>query len=102
VKNAEKGRNGKRVSTALFGYSNLLGSDQEFSAAETTGNRSLEFSDCAAEMFGFDVNVTAVVRGAGGDVGGAGAAPEGGGRRGKRWVPVVAYFRPDQEAADHS
>jgi hypothetical protein len=79
VKNADNGGNGKSVSTAaLFGYSNLLGSDQEFTASEITGNRSLEFNDSAAEMFSFDVNVTAFERGAGGDVGGAGAAPEGG------------------------
>lgn len=79
VKNADNGGNGKSASTAaLFGYSNLLGADQEFTAAEITGNRTLEFNDSAAEMFSFDVNVTAFERGAGGDVGGS-AAPEGGG-----------------------
>ena len=47
---------------ALFGYSNLLGSDQQFSAAEITGNRTLEFNDPAAELFSFDVIVTAFER----------------------------------------
>ena len=78
VKNADNGGNGKSVATAaLFGYSNLLGSDQQFSAAEITGNRNLEFNDSAAEMFSFDVNVTAFEQ-VGGAGAGAGAAPEGG------------------------
>jgi hypothetical protein len=77
VKNADNGGNGNSVSSAaLFGYSNLLGADQEFTGAEITGSRSLEFNDSAAEMFSFDVNVTAFERGAGGDAGGS-AAPEG-------------------------
>jgi hypothetical protein len=79
VRNADNGGDGKSPSTAaLFGYSNLLGADQEFTAAEITGNRSLEFNDSAAEMFSFDINVTAFERGAGGDAE-ASAAPEGGG-----------------------
>ena len=78
VKNADNGGNGKSVATAaLFGYSNLLGADQQFSAAEITGNRNLEFNDSAAEMFSFDVNVTAFEQ-VGGAGAGAGAAPEGG------------------------
>ena len=78
VKNADNGGNGKSVATAaLFGYSNLLGSDQQFSAAEITGNRNLEFNDSAAEMFSFDVNVTAFEQ-VGGAGAGAGAAPQGG------------------------
>jgi hypothetical protein len=82
VQNADNGGNGKSASSAaLFGYSNLLGADQEFSPAETTGNRSLQFNDPAAEMFSFDVAVTAYQRGGGG--GGAGAAaPSGGGAGG--------------------
>jgi subtilisin family serine protease len=80
VKNADNGGNGKSAATAaLFGYSNLLGTDQQFAAAEITGNRNLEFNDSAAEMFSFDVNVTAFQSGAGGSGGAAGAAPEGGG-----------------------
>jgi hypothetical protein len=78
VKNADNGGNGKSVATAaLFGYSNLLGSDQQFSAAEVTGTRNLEFNDSAAEMFSFDVNVTAFEQ-VGGAGAGAGAAPQGG------------------------
>jgi hypothetical protein len=78
VKNADNGGNGRSVGTAaLFGYSNLLGTDQEFGPAEITGNRNLEFNDPAAEMFSFDVAVTAYQRGAGG--GGAGAAAPAGG-----------------------
>ena len=79
VKNAENGGNGKTASSpALFGYSNLLGTDEEFAAAEITGSHSLEFNDSAAEMFSFDVNVTAYEPGASGGDGGA-AAPDGGG-----------------------
>jgi hypothetical protein len=77
VKNADNGGNGKSVATAaLFGYSNLLGADQEFGPAEITGNRNLEFNDSASEMFSFDVAVTAFQRGAGGGASGA-AAPGG-------------------------
>jgi hypothetical protein len=100
VKNADNGGNGKSVSTAaLFGYSNLLGSDQEFSAAEITGNRSLEFNDSAAEMFSFDVNVTAFERGAGGDVGGGAAmlenegADAGSGGSGSDLLPLTRKLR---------
>jgi subtilisin family serine protease len=82
VKNADNGGNGKSLSNAaLFGYSNLLGADQEFTAAEITGNRTLQFNDQAAELFSLDVVVTAFQRGAGGGGEGAGAAgaPAGGG-----------------------
>lgn len=86
VKNAENGGNGKTSSSpALFGYSNKLGADEEFTPAEVTGSRSLEFNDPAAEMFSIDVNVTAYQRGStagGGDggalEGGASTAPSGG------------------------
>jgi hypothetical protein len=77
VKNADNGGNGKSAQTAaLFNYSNLLGADQEFAPAEVTGNRSLEFNDSTAEMFSFDVVVTAYERGAGG---GAASGGEAGG-----------------------
>lgn len=77
VKNADNGGNGKSVATAaLFGYSNLLGSDQIYNPAEITGSRNLQFNDSAAEMFSFDVNITAYVSSGGG---GSGlAAPAGG------------------------
>ncbi|HUQ31013.1 MAG TPA: S8 family serine peptidase [Pyrinomonadaceae bacterium] len=81
VKNADNGGNGKGVQTAaLYSYSNLLGADQVFSPLEVTGNRSLEFNDPAAEMFSFDVVVTAYQQGSngaaatGGDGGGGAAA----------------------------
>lgn len=80
VKNADNGGNGKSPSSAaLFGYSNLLGADEEFTASKISGSRALEFNDSAAEMFSFDVVVTAFERGAGGGDGGGAAAPEGGG-----------------------
>ncbi|HVG33351.1 MAG TPA: S8 family serine peptidase [Pyrinomonadaceae bacterium] len=67
VKNADNAGNGKSAETAaLFGYSNLLGADQEFAAGEITGNRTLQFNDAAAELFSFDVSVTAFERGANG------------------------------------
>ncbi len=78
VKNADNGGNGKSVGTAaLFGYSNLLGADQIYGPAEITGSRNLQFNDTAAEMFSFDVNVTAYVSAGGGDGAGS-AAPAGG------------------------
>jgi hypothetical protein len=82
VKNADNGGNGRSPSTAaLFGYSNLLGADQEFTPGEITGSRTLQFNDPAAELFNIDVVVTAFQRGAGGGGGEAGAAgaPAGGG-----------------------
>jgi minor extracellular serine protease Vpr len=83
VKNADNGGNGRSTETAaLFGYSNLLGTDQVFAPAETTGNRTLEFNDSAAEMFSFDVVVTAYQQGVGGASGGGdggeGASAAGG------------------------
>jgi subtilisin family serine protease len=80
VKNADNGGNGKSAQTAaLFNYSNLLGADQEFAPAEVTGNRSLEFNDSSAEMFSFDVVVTAYERGAGGAAAASGDGSGAGG-----------------------
>ena len=77
VKNADNNANGKTAqSAALFGYSNLLGSDEVWSPAEKTGKRTLVFQDNAAELFSFDVAVTAFQSGSTGS--GAGAAPQGG------------------------
>lgn len=65
VKNAENGGSGQSAATpALFSYTNLIGSDQQFTPAEITGNRTLQFNDSAAEMFSFDVQVTAFQGGA--------------------------------------
>jgi hypothetical protein len=67
VTNADNGGDGRSTSgAALFAYSNLLGADQVFSPAEITGSRSLEFNDSAAELFTFDVVVTAYKRTGGG------------------------------------
>jgi subtilisin family serine protease len=80
VKNADNSGDGKSAQTAaLFGYSNLLGADQQYAPAETTGVRTLQFNDSTAEMFSFDVVVTAFQNGSGGADAGAGAgAPAGG------------------------
>lgn len=83
VKNAVNGGTGKSVATAaLFNYSDLLGSDQEFTANEVTGDRRIEFNNPRGEMFSIDVNVTAYVRGASGGGAGGAAAPAGGGAGG--------------------
>lgn len=82
VKNADNAGDGKSVNTAaLFSYSNLLGADQVFGASEVSGNRTLQFNDPAAEMFNFDVVLTAFQNGAGASSsgGGAGAPPAAGG-----------------------
>src|SRR5947209_15944311 len=80
VKNADNGGNGKSAATAaLYGYSNLIGPDQQFTASEITGNRTLQFNDPASEMFSFDVQVTAYqgAAGAGGTMAPAGATSAG-------------------------
>lgn len=99
VKNADNGGTGKSVSNAaLFGYSSLLGTDEQFSGAEITGNRTLEFNDPAAELFSFDVMVTAFQSGGGGaGAGGAGAPPAAGGSgsdsSGGSLLPVTKVMR---------
>lgn len=60
VANADnQGAGTSATAPALFGYSNLLGADQLFTPNEVTGARTLKFNDPAAEMFSFDVAVTA-------------------------------------------
>ncbi|HJU53167.1 MAG TPA: S8 family serine peptidase [Pyrinomonadaceae bacterium] len=72
VANAENNANGKSAQTAaLFGYSNLLGADQQFTPAEKTGKRTIQFRDTAAEMFSFDAVVTAYQNGGTGAGGGS-------------------------------
>jgi len=64
VTNADNGGNGASATTAaLFGYSNLLGTDQQFTPAEKSGKRTLQFNDPANEMFSFDAVVTAYQNG---------------------------------------
>jgi subtilisin family serine protease len=86
VKNADNGGNGRSLNTAaLFGYSSLLGADEQFTPAEITGNRSLQFNDAASELFSFDVVVTAFQRtSSGGEQGGVSQAqsPGAGGASG--------------------
>jgi subtilisin family serine protease len=60
MNNADNGGSGLGASNpALFDYSNQLGPDQVFSAAETTSARTLRFADSASELFQFDVNASA-------------------------------------------
>ncbi|MFY9622662.1 MAG: S8 family serine peptidase [Pyrinomonadaceae bacterium] len=77
VINADNGANGKTPATAaLFSFTDKLGSDQLFSPAEVSGSRTVRFQNSAAEMFTWDVRVTAYV-----SSGQAGAtqSPQGGG-----------------------
>jgi len=81
VTNAEKGGSGISPSNpALFDYTSQLGSDQVFSAGETTGARTLRFADSTSELFQFDVDVTAYL--ANSSSGGGSAAPAAGGGTG--------------------
>ncbi len=81
VTNSENGGSGISPSNpALFDYTNQLGSDQVFSAAETTGALTLRFADSASELFQFDVDVTAFLANSTG--GGGNAAPATGGGSG--------------------
>lgn len=74
VTNADNGGNGASASSpALFSYSNLLGVDQQFTPAEKTGTRTLQFRDNASEMFSFDAVVTAYQNGSAGAAGAGGA-----------------------------
>ncbi len=82
VRNAENGKDGKSVLTgALFTYSQLLGADEAFTPAEVTGARTLEFNNPTAQMFSFDITVTAYRRT------GAGGSPAGGVEYGGAGVP---------------
>ena len=62
VINADNSGDGKTPATAaLFSFTDKLGSDQLFSPAEATGSRTVRFQNSAAEMFSWDVRVTAYV-----------------------------------------
>jgi hypothetical protein len=70
VINADNGQTGLSKKTpALFGYSQLLGDDQQFSAGEITGARTLRFQDNASELFTFDAVVTGYLSNGGGSTG---------------------------------
>ncbi len=79
--NADNGGSGvNRPNRALYDYSYQLGGDDRFSAGETSGVRTLQFSDPAAELFTFKVCVTAyrqVGAGAGSESGAGGSGGEG-------------------------
>ncbi|MGZ5434962.1 MAG: S8 family serine peptidase [Pyrinomonadaceae bacterium] len=81
--NADNGKDGKSAANAaLFSYSQKLGADQLFSPAEISSPRSMRFEDNTAEMFTFDVVVTAYLPNGTGGAGTQGAAappPSGGG-----------------------
>jgi len=78
--NSENGGSGLGTSNpALYDYSNQLGSDQVFNAAETTGARTLRFADAASELFQFDVNATAFVNSSNGAGTDPASQPGGGG-----------------------
>jgi minor extracellular serine protease Vpr len=81
VSNADNGGAGTSASPALFDYSGALGSDQTFTGAETSAARTLRFSDARAELFTYDIQVTAFQRASGagaGEAGGAAGGPAGG------------------------
>ena len=77
VINADNGKDGKSVANAaLFSYSQKLGADQVFAPAEISGTRTFRFQDTTAEMFTFDVIVTAhLANGSGGAGPGTQGAP---------------------------
>ncbi|HWS90184.1 MAG TPA: S8 family serine peptidase [Pyrinomonadaceae bacterium] len=77
VSNADNGGAGTAASPAVFDYSNALGPDQTFAGAETTAARTLRFSDPRAELFTYDIQVTAYRRDSGAG-GGAAASSSGG------------------------
>jgi subtilisin family serine protease len=82
VINGDNGRDGKSLANAaLFSYSDKLGADQIFTAAEASAPRTLRFQDSASELFNFDIAVTAYVSTQDANAGtssGAGAPPSGG------------------------
>jgi hypothetical protein len=79
--NADNGGSGLGGnSPALFDYSNAVGADQIFSAAETTSARTLRFTDNASELFQFDVNATGFLSNSNG--GGSSQSSQSGGGSG--------------------
>ncbi len=93
VLNADNGGNGASAgNAALFSYSNLIGSDNQFGAAEKTGTRTLQFRNNASEMFSFDAVVTAYQNGGAGAAAGgssAGASSSGSGAGSGLGLPQV-------------
>jgi hypothetical protein len=82
VINADNGANGTSVANAaLFDYSHQLGTDEQFSASEVSGGRTMKFQDNASELFTFSAIVTAYKRVGGGSSNGP-PPPDGGGSNG--------------------
>ncbi|HEX8723234.1 MAG TPA: S8 family serine peptidase [Pyrinomonadaceae bacterium] len=77
VSNADNGGAGTAASPAAFDYSNALGADQVFAAGETSAARTLKFADPRAEMFTYDIQVTAYRRASGSAEGAAAGATSG-------------------------
>jgi subtilisin family serine protease len=89
--NADNLKDGTSMANAaLYGYSNKLGADEQFTADEKTAARTLRFQNNADEMFTFDAIVTAYIGTGGGGSSasssssgsGAQAPPSGGGAPG--------------------
>src|SRR5205085_4451713 len=67
VTNSENGGDGTSMSNAaLYNYNQQLGSAQQFTPGQQTATRPVLFSDRSAEMFTFDVDVTAYLGSGGG------------------------------------
>ena len=58
VMNADNGGIGTNQDRAIFSYSNAVGSEQVFSAGETSGVRHMEFANPASELFQVYLKVT--------------------------------------------
>ena len=72
VINADNSKDGRTpANAALFGFSDKIGSDQLFSPSETTATRTVRFQNTMAEMFMWDVQVTAYI-----DTGASGASSQ--------------------------
>jgi subtilisin family serine protease len=59
LSNADTGGSGIGEDGGMFDYSQLIGSDDIFTANETSGTRRMEFDNPQGELFLFEVNVTA-------------------------------------------
>jgi len=80
--NADNNGDGTSVANAaLFDYSHSLGSDEQFSPQEVSGNRTMRFRDNASELFTFSAIMTAYQRVGGGSAG-APPPPSGGSQSG--------------------
>jgi len=61
----------------LFDYSHQLGSDEQFTPNEVSGNRTMKFQDNASELFTFSAIVTAYQQVGGGSSGSTSPPPPG-------------------------